>query len=98
MAKIQETRSFEGKSANDCYNAGLKAYPAAGFNVWKERSLAWLLMAKKKDKGVDVDSNLSARPTSPAQVTLGLSSDAHTEEELTVMAEQIFSALQQVLG
>lgn len=98
MAKIQQIRSIEGKSANDCYNAGLKAYPAAGFTVWKERSLAWLLMAKKKDKGVDVDSNLSARPTSPAQVTLGLSSDAHSEEELSAMAEQIFAALQQVLG
>ncbi len=97
MAKIEETRTYPGKTPGDCFAAAVRAYPKAGFNVWKKRELAWLALAKRTVEGQEVDSNLSARPGNPVPLTLNMSADNLSEETLKKLAVQVFQAVEEEL-
>lgn len=97
MAKIEETRTYPGKTPGDCFSAAVRAYPKVGFNVWKKRELAWLALAKCTLEGKEVDSNLSARPGNPTPATLNLSADGLSEEALKGLADKFFQALEEEL-
>jgi len=97
MAKIEETRNYAGKSANECYAAGVSTFSKCGFNVWKKREIAWLALAKRTENGKEIDSNFSARPGNPTPVTLTVSSDSLTEDVLRPFAQQFFAALDEEL-
>jgi len=97
MARIEETRTYPGKTPGDCFAAAVRGYPKAGFHVWKKRELAWLALAKCTVEGHEVDSNLSARPGNPTPATLNLSAEGLSEEILKGLAEKVFEALEEEL-
>jgi hypothetical protein len=94
MAKIQETRSFPGKSAGDAYQAILVAAPKAGLQVWKRRDIAWLAMVRSGTGSDAIDGNISARGT---QVIVSLSASSLSEADLKARAETVFQELQGLL-
>ncbi len=96
MAKIQETRTYTGKSAADVYQAALKAVPLAGLQIWKRRDIAWLAMVRCGSGSEAVDGNVSARPGS--QITVSLSSSGISEADLRERAEQIFAEISRIVG
>ncbi len=99
MAKLERTGQVgSGKSAADVYNASITAFEAAGFEVWKKRPLGWLSLARKKIDGVEISSNLSARPTMPASYTLTISADGIGEAALVEQADQVLSELDHLLA
>ena len=48
MAKFTHNAEIIGKSATEVYQASITAFEKAGFEVWKERPLAWLSLARKR--------------------------------------------------
>ncbi len=98
MSKIERTGEISGKSAQDLYEASITAFEHAGFDVWKKRPLAWLALAKKTVEGIEVDSNLSARPTMPPSFALMMSAEGLSEEELSQLAEQFLAAYRAALS
>ncbi len=96
MAKIQETRTYAGKSVGDVYQAALKAVPLAGLQIWKRRDIAWLTMVRCGSGNETVDGNVSARPG--AYVTVSLSSVGAGEADLRERAEQIFAEISRIVG
>ncbi len=98
MANIEKNKTYAGKSPTACFQAAVKAYPQAGFNIWKKRDIAWLVLAKCSEGGGEVNSNFSARPGNPTPVILTLSADHLSEEQLNQMAEKFFSAFDKELG
>ncbi len=96
MSKIQETRSYAGKSAGDVYQAALKAVPQVGLQIWKRRDIAWLAMLRCGSGSEAIDGNVSVRPG--AQVTISLSSSASSDEDLRARAEQLFAEIGRLLG
>ncbi len=96
MAKIQETRTYAGKSAGDVYQAALKAVPLAGLQIWKRRDIAWLAMVRCGSGNEAVDGSVSARPG--AQVTVSLSTAGAGEADLRARAERIFAEISRIVG
>lgn len=94
MANITETRNFAGKPTNDCYQACVAAIPKAGFKVWKERPLGWLVLATREVNGTKVEANLSVRFGADNPVTISVSSDNLAEAELRPFVEQLFAEVQ----
>jgi hypothetical protein len=93
VAHLQITERYPGKPAGEVYQAGLKALPAAGFTIWKQRDIAWLAMVRC---GQAIDGNLAIRPGS--QATLNLDAPALSEVELRARAERLFGEMAKILG
>jgi hypothetical protein len=91
MAQLQVTRSYpnEGKQ---CFEAARAGFPKAGFEIWKVRELAYLVIANRQVDGHTVTANIIVFGSEPADVTLSLSSDHHTEAQLQELVEPIFTA------
>jgi hypothetical protein len=92
MSKVTETRTYEGKSADDCFVAAKAALPKAGFKVWKTREIGWLVMADREEAGGTVRANFASRPG--AVTTLALSGEETPEETLSTIADEIFAAFE----
>ena len=93
MNSIQETVSFAGKKAQECYEATLRAFPKVGFQIWKKRDLGWFAIAVRKVNGADVNANVMFRQGPAATLTLGVSAEHLPEAELHRYAEEIVEAL-----
>ncbi|NTU76166.1 MAG: hypothetical protein HGA86_08610, partial [Anaerolineaceae bacterium] len=93
MATIQETLPVEKKSSSDCYDAFLEAMPRAGFKIFKERAIVYLLMGQYTLNGEQVDCNLMAKPGSPTQVSITVTSEAVSEADLRPLADKMIAAL-----
>jgi hypothetical protein len=98
MSSVQKTYPIPGKSTADCYEAALEAYPKAGFEIWKKRELAYMLMAKCSGKDGQIDSNLMARFGSPTQIVLIVSAENLPEADLQPYLDKIYAAFKAVLG
>ena len=98
MAKYTHTDEIPGKSATDIYQASINAFEKAGFEVWKERPLAWLSLARKMEDGKEISANLAARATVPTSYTLTLAADGLPEETLKAHAEVFLNAFFDLLS
>ena len=95
MAKIEETRTFPGKTPDQLYAAFEGAYKKAGFNTWKKRPIGWLALAKRQEVDTDVQSTFSARPSSPSAATLVITSEKFPQEQLQAWAVEIWKSLEE---
>ena len=90
MARYEEARTFANRSSADCFAAAEKALPAAGFEVWKTRPIAWLVLSRRQ-AGTDViNANISC--LAAGRMTLSIGGDSASEEDLKKYAGEIFSA------
>jgi hypothetical protein len=97
MAKIEEIRSYPNKSANQYFEAACRAYPKAGFELWKKREIAWLAIARIMQEGKQIDSNASARPGNPPILTVNISAEHLSEEALRPLMENFLNAMSEEL-
>lgn len=93
MTKLETSRQFPNKNADQIYAGFEAAFRQAGFAPWKLRPIGWLAMAKRSEPGGEIQANLSARPGHPASALLLMTSDRHTAAELEPLAEAIWGAL-----
>jgi hypothetical protein len=91
-----ESRNYPGRSPDDCYNAAKKALPKAGFEVWKLRPAAWLVMANRQTPEGVAKANFAFRPG--AAGTLTLAGDDVSQETLKAIAAEAMAALDAELG
>jgi len=97
MAKIEETRTFPGKSPDQLYTAFEPAYQKAGFNIWKKRPIGWLALAKRQQADSEVQSTLSARPGNPSAATLVITGEKQTQEQIQIWADLIWKSLEETV-
>lgn len=98
MDGIQETRNFPGKTARECYDAALAAFPKIGFEIWKKRDLAWFAIARRTIGDSEVTLNVMSKPGKTTEVVLGVNANRHAaEEELHRYAEEFYQALRGIL-
>lgn len=98
MATIQESHEFSGKSVDDCFQAACRAYPKANFTVWKQRPLGWLVMARREQNGVTVESNIAARPGIKSVLTIGVDCPTLQHADLRPLADELLAAIKKELG
>jgi len=98
MPKVRKTKSYNGISPDTCFLAFQNAFKNAGFEVWKTREIAWLVMAKKVESGGSIDASFGSRPPgSNASVILSLSSEEIENDRLTTYSNNIFQELEKIL-
>jgi hypothetical protein len=88
MARYEETRTYAGRSSAECFAAAQKALPQAGFEVWKVRPIAWLVLSRHKEGTGTINANVSCLVA--GRVTLAMGGDQASEETLKHWAGQIF--------
>ena len=93
MNNIQETISFPGKKAQQCYETAMRTFPTVGIQIWKKRDLGWFAIALRKVNGADVTANVMFRQGAEATLTLGLSAESLSEAELRQYADEFIRAL-----
>jgi hypothetical protein len=98
MAKIQKIKAYSGKSPDGCFEKFAQAFESAGFEIFKTREIAWLVMAHKQvEKGL-IEASLGARPpASNANITLTIRNSESTREELEPLSVKIFTELEKIL-
>ncbi|HEY60320.1 MAG TPA: hypothetical protein G4N92_06510 [Anaerolineae bacterium] len=95
MASIEQELDFAGKTPKELYQAALAAYPQAGFNIWKTRVLACLVIANTSSGDATITSNFIARYNAP--VALSMSSEELDRNTLKSYAEKFISEMHVVL-
>jgi hypothetical protein len=96
MAQVAESRTYAGKSPDDCFAAAKSALSKTGFEIWKTRQIGWLVMANRKGRRGTVSANCTSRPG--AAVTLTLSGEEIQEADLRAIAEEVLAVLTAELG
>ena len=98
MAKVRKVKSYSGKSPDDCFEKFAQAFESAGFTIFKTREIAWLVMAHLKDGDKLIEASLGARPpASNTSITLSISNSESSQEELSPLADKVFSELEKIL-
>ena len=99
MSKIRIEKSFDGKSPDDCFEAAKEAFPNAGFEIFKTRDIAWLVIAHRHENNSLIDANIGARPPAVcANVTLSISCVDLDRVALQQYADKILSELEKALS
>ena len=98
MVKIERVGEVNDKSATEVYEAAVEAFEAEGFEVWKERPIAWLVMVRTTIEGCSVDGNLAARATTPTSYILTLTSEEAAEEKLAAGADEFIHIFEGILS
>lgn len=93
MPNIEVTRSFQGKSALDCFEAALKAGPKAGYQLLKKRDIGYLVIFTRQMDGRQTTLNVSARFGSPCPVTVTLMNEVTPEDVLKAEAERVLDLI-----
>jgi hypothetical protein len=88
MARFEETRTYANRSSAECFAAVQKALPKAGFEVWKTRPIAWLVLSRRKEGTDTLTANISCLV--PGRMTVAMSADTASEDVLKNHARQIF--------
>jgi len=96
MANITESTIIPGKSTSDIFEAAKKALPKAGFEIWKLRDIAWMVLAKGKIGDVPADGNVMALPGGMVNVSVG--AEGVSNDDLHAAAKNIIAALKEVIG
>ncbi len=82
MGKISESREYPALTADDCFHLAVTAITQAGFEIFKKRDFAWLVIGKRSTTQGQVEANITARPGKAPSVTFSLSSDMLNDQEL----------------
>jgi len=98
MAKIRMKKSYDGKSPDDCFEAAKIAFPNAGFEIFKTRDIAWLVMAHRQENNNLIEATIGARPPAVCtNVTLSISCVDFDKDALQAHADKIFSELDKAI-
>lgn len=97
MAKIEARRQFPDKSASDCYKACLALVDKAGYQLFKKRDIANMVICNGVLQDLPVDLTLMVPFGSPTSVMVSIASDRADEAVLTAEAERILGLLSGIL-
>lgn len=98
MAKLEVRRYFAGKSANECYQAILRAVEKAGYTIFKKREIAFLVLCDSSLDDSAIQLSLMVPFGSQTAVTMNISGDKTPEGRLSAEADRFFSILEKELG
>jgi hypothetical protein len=98
MAKLELKREYAKSKSNECYQAVLRVVPTAGYNIFKKRDIASLVICNGIIQGKPVELSLMVPLGGPTRVALTLSSELGDDELLNSEASRLFSLLDKELS
>ena len=91
MVKISVPREYMELTADDCFNRAVTALSQSGYEIFKKRDFAWLVIGKMTTSDGSLEANITARPAGgkASVATFSLSSDSIAEGALNEFAEKL---------
>ena len=75
-------------SPDEAYKLAQSVLPEAGFTIWKERPIGWLLIANQQTSEGIINATLSFRPGAETVMSISLASDDHSESKKKKKADR----------
>jgi hypothetical protein len=97
MANYTATPSYDSITPDEGFKLAQKVLPEAGFTIWKERPLGWLLMANQQRAEGIINATLSFRPGRPTEMNFSVSGDNHAEQTLKQAADRFLALFEDKL-
>ena len=97
MAKLEVRREFPGKDSGECYQAGLRIVEKAGYQIFKKREIASLVICEGKIDGHNLNLSVVVPFGFPTHVVITLTSEAANETLLSSEADRLFALLEKEL-
>ena len=94
MAKVEIKRLYPEKNSTECYQACLQMVEKAGYQVFKKREIASLVICNGKINGLPVSLSAMVPFGLPTAVMLSLSSEEAGEDVLNVETGRLFALLE----
>jgi len=98
LSDVRREIALQDATADEAFQAGLRALAAAGFDLWKTRPLGWFAIARRKVGTSMLEANLSVRKAGETRVSLGLNGDDVDEAVLAGIASDILRGTEEQLG
>jgi hypothetical protein len=76
---------------DDGFKLAQSVLPDAGFTIWKERPIGWLLIANQQTTEGIISATLSFRSGAETVLNISLSCDEHTEQSLKQAADRFIA-------
>ena len=92
MPDVRREISLPPAPLDSVFQSGLRALTDAGFALWKTRPLGWFAIARRGEGAAAVEANLSVRGGEAPMVSLGLSAEGVSEDDLAGLALEILEA------
>ncbi len=96
MASVQIKNTFDDKSDSEVFEAAKQAIVNAGYEVWKTRDLARLVMGTGTEDGQEVRLNVVVNMLD-ASATISAESDDLDESVLNKVVEKVNKELEKLL-
>ncbi|MDF1500031.1 MAG: hypothetical protein P1P76_06160 [Anaerolineales bacterium] len=97
MATYAVSPSYGSISPDDGFKLAQFVLPEAGFTIWKERPLGWLLIANQQTSEGVINATLSFQPTGETVMSLSLASGDHSEQALRQAADRFLALFEDKL-
>jgi hypothetical protein len=97
MASVQLKNSYGDKSDSEVFEAAKQAIVDAGYEVWKIRDLAKLVLGTGKEDGQEVRLNVVVSMVD-SSATISAESDDLEEAALNRVTEKVDAELQKLLS
>lgn len=97
MATVQIKKTYGDKSDSEVFEAAKRAIVNAGYEVWKTRDLAKLVLATGRENGQEIRLNVVVSMMD-ASATLSAESDDLEEKALSQVTEKVHQELVKLLA
>lgn len=94
MAKVEVTRPYPHKNTAECYQACLRMIEKAGYQVFKKREIASLVICNGNVNGLPVSLSAIVPFGLQTAVMLSLSSEEAVEDVLNLETDRLFNLLE----
>lgn len=94
MSKVEIKRPFTGKDSGKCYQASLAVVEKAGYQIFKKREIASLVICEGNIDGRPVNLSITAPFGFPTSVVVTLTGHDVSEEVLNTEANRLFALLE----
>jgi hypothetical protein len=97
MAKLEIKREFPGVDSGECYQASLRMVEKAGYQIFKKREIASLVMGEGKFEGNNISLNVVIPFGFPISVVITLFSETDDVTSLRLESDRLFALLEDEL-
>ena len=94
MAKLEIKRPYPEKNTTECYQACLRMVEKAGYEVFKKREIASLVICNGNVNGLPISLSAMVPFGLPTAVMLSLSSEEAGEDVLNMETGRLFALLE----
>jgi hypothetical protein len=94
MSKIEVTRTYENKTANESFNAAQIAFTTTNFEIWKTRPHGLLILANRETAQGVLNATFSARPAAGVTVLFSIVGESASEDFVRTIADEVLAAFE----